>query len=545
MPLRNATPLTFRWRTLSDALDSTNVGRGAAASLQNLIPSLHTRGLFVLRPACIQVASFSGRVESAFVSGARIYGMVTSGTFTGHSEPFCWDTSISSLVAISGVTSANTPVSTSASGDWVPPTIAQVGPRFIYTHPGFPGGATKFGWVDASNPASPAWSAGDLATNPLVAVPQAVAEFFGRAYYAVGNALAFSDVGNPLQASGASGVQVLGMGNGLTITALAGLPLATTTGGITQALIAFQGASAIQQITGDPTTSNLAVNQLSNETGTLAPLSIASSPYGLFFLAHDGLRRIDPLGIIQEPIGTDGKGVQSPFVNIVTPTRAAAAYQEDVYRVTIQTAISGTLGSFDYWYHPTIKDQGNPEGTWSGPHTFPYGVIAASATDQSFYLFPPAGTPPGIWQSEVMARANSTYAENGVPLTFIATSCLMPDTGAMAMNFMVESSLLLALPAGNALTVQALDETGVMLAPTVMIQGYGGTGAAIWGQAVWGQARWGTESGALVQRTIPWSQPLVFKQMQMLFAGQSTVPVAIGNLYLRYQRTGYMSSPGL
>jgi hypothetical protein len=135
--------------------------------------------------------------------------------------------------------------------------MAVVSTKILVTHPGFSGtGSNFFGVIDISNPAAPAWSSANLATNALTGVPTSVANFNNRAYFSVGNTLQFSDVLVPTTRSNAS--QALTVGDTTAITAQSGLPFQTTSGGVVGALVVFK-QSQIWQVTGDPTTSNLAL----------------------------------------------------------------------------------------------------------------------------------------------------------------------------------------------------------------------------------------------------------------------------------------------
>jgi hypothetical protein len=153
--LRRGTPLTFRPSTLSDAVDGSNSPPGAMASLANLVPDPTTRNVFVPRPASVIEVDLSylagaGFVSSELVVGDLVYGTVATSRTPGSDEPYCYNLGSGSAVTVSGVTATNVPVSPPTSGDWTPPILAQVGGRIIVTHPGFPGGGTKFGWFDVS-----------------------------------------------------------------------------------------------------------------------------------------------------------------------------------------------------------------------------------------------------------------------------------------------------------------------------------------------------------------------------------------------------------
>lgn len=161
--LRNKTAVTIRPRGLSDAQDGTNAFSGAMVSLQNLVLAYHTANVFVPRPAAMKVIDFSGApvpnpngIVSEFVPvGTRVYGMVSSPTYAGKDEPFCYDLGSSSFVPISGVTAALLPASPNTTGDWVPPVMRAITDTYlVVTHSGFPGGASPspyFGWIDTSD----------------------------------------------------------------------------------------------------------------------------------------------------------------------------------------------------------------------------------------------------------------------------------------------------------------------------------------------------------------------------------------------------------
>lgn len=157
MAFRKSEPLKFTATTLSDAVDSTNAPAGAMSSLVNLIPDSATRGVWVPRPAAVPALDFVGGgfaspgfMSSLLVVGNIGYGTVATARHPGHDEPFCYDFAAGVFHTVAGITAANTPVSPPATGPWTPPIVAQVGSRVVVTHPGFPGGAIKFGWFDIS-----------------------------------------------------------------------------------------------------------------------------------------------------------------------------------------------------------------------------------------------------------------------------------------------------------------------------------------------------------------------------------------------------------
>ncbi len=604
MGLRNSKATTFRAVGLSDTVDGTNAFPGAMQSLSNLIPAQDTNDAFVCRPASVKVSSFAGFSTPGFVSASLVvgnieYGMVASALHAGKDQPYAYNLLTNIFETITGVTAANVPTSPATSGDWVPPIMAVIGTRIVVCHPGFPGGATKFGWFDISGfsytgstttngtttltsvpdlltsgvqpgevitkadvpvgttvisvavdglslvmsaaatgsttssttiaggtPTSPQWGAGDTNLFNLPSTPVSVGQFNGRAYFAVGNGVAWSDSLLPCNRTNAN--QALTFANGLPVTAIGALPLSSPiTGGIVQAIIAFQGVSALQQITGDQATTNLAVNVLNVATGTLAPLSIAPTNFGLAFISPEGLRVIQFSGQVSDPIGDHGTGVAIPFLYASHPSRICAAATSDVLRISVQNGFA--LGSpfQEYWYDLTRK-------IWTGPHTFPASLIQPWV---STFVMHPVGIPATTWRSDIQVSSTSAFNENSVDLTFSHQTSLLPDNQEMCENALIESTIAAALVGGYNLTITASDETGAPL-DVVSLQ-LPGT-ASRWGTMVWGRDPWSGNLSAFQQYRVAWHKPLVFKQATQTLMGQSLAGVKIGNSYFKHQSLGYL-----
>jgi hypothetical protein len=410
-------------------------------------------------------------------------------------------------------------------------------------------GATTITSVSGGNTAAPLWCAGNTTPFTLPSVPIAIAQFSGRAWYGLNTptsggddlgTVIFSDAGAPLLITNALAVQVITFQNGLHVSALAGLPLNNQLGGIIQSLMVFQGAGNIQQITGDQSTSNLAVNSLNEAVGTLAPNSIAPTPMGLMFMAPDGLRLINFQANVSPPIGMNGDGVAFPYVNAVYPSRMAAAYNEDVYRCSVFGNVSAGGIEFnnamwqEFWYHVKLK-------SWSGPHTFPGAVIKAAQNSLGFVLFPVMTSPIGLWFSETLPRLGATYVENGLTLQCIYQTTLQPDNAEMAENAVVESSIMVGIPYGMIALIHAINDDQTVLDDTFLV----GVGepSSLWGTMIWGSGTWGAITGVLEQRRISWQKPLVFKQAAFVLTIKAALGVAIGNLYIKYQVQGYQLPP--
>lgn len=515
MALRNSKPLKWMPAGLSDTLDATNTFTGAMAALANLIPDHSTRGLWVCRPAATLRIQFpDGNV--AFISamvvvGTRLYGMIASGTLPSKDVPFCYDIPTATLQAIANITLANTPFSPPTSGPWIPPCMQVVGKYVVVCHDGFNTTGKFFGWIDTS---TLTWNSGNTATNPLAAVPVAVFNFFGRAYYAVNTpgiaATVFSDVLDPLTVTLAS--QVLTYDDNVPINALGGLPLNNTQGSIIQTLVVFKGTARMYFITGDATTNDLRKDALKVNTGTLAPNSICPTIKGLAFMSPEGMRVINFQGNVSDPIGVDGAGVSVPFANAVVPSRIASACNGEIMISTVQNGAAAGTPTQEYWFDLT-------RNLWSGPHTLPASLIQPYVNS---FLKSVTGLPGKLFTVDSQQLPGSVFVENGVQMTFSYKTALLPDTEEMCENSVVESTVDLAYTFGTpAYAVSMLDKNGTVL-DTLAVQ---------------------ATSGAVVAvgpRNLAWHFPIVFRRASLQITGNCSLGAKFGAIRMRYERLGYL-----
>ncbi len=541
MSLRNAAPTPFSPSGVTDTLDGSNAPQGSMAALVNLIPDPTTANLFVCRPASEMMTEFGGFSSPGFisvfhVSGSLIYGMVASATTPGYDQPFCYDTEAEAFIAVTGTQDNTTlPLSPATSGDWTPPIMELVGVDLIVTHPGFPGGVgAYFGWFDVTDPAIPVWNAGNTTVHPLVSVPVSVAQFNGRAWYAVDNDLVFSDALAPTVVTNAA--QVLTLGDNRPVTALAGIPLNSAfTGGIVQALIAFKDASVMFQVTGDSTTLDLAVNSFPVSTGTLAPNTIVQTPRGLAFVSPDGLRFLSTTMTISDPVGDAGTGITVPFIYAITPSRMCAAYNANTIRVSVQNGVALNEPFQEWWFHLA-------RNIWTGPHTFPASYIHAfthpSGGDHPSFVMAPQGILGELWDSHVVPALTSIYEENGVDLSFAWTTSILPDTDQMSESYLTETTIKMSLPPNiNAVTVTAINEDATaLLAVQIAPEGT----ETVWGAFTWGAALWLGTSSSYKPRRVPWTEQPTFRMVQFSVTGDSVASYRIGTMQNRYQIAGYL-----
>lgn len=537
MAIRNGQPVRFSPKGICDAFDATDAFAGACALMTNLIFDQANPEVIVSRPGVgTPRTSFASFTSPTFVSGyvtigSVVYGMVSTGRNAGHDEPFAFDLNAGTFITISGVTAANTPTSPATSGPWTPPTFAVVSTKILVTHTGFSGtGSNYFGVIDISTPATPAWSSSNLATNALPGVPTSVANFNNRAFFSFQNVDYFSDVLNPTTRTNAT--QSVTLGDTTPITAQSGLPVQTTSSGVAGALIVFKGSS-IWQITGDPTTNNLSVNYISLTTGCIAPRSVVQGPFGIFFVGVDAPYILNFLGVLS-PLshtpGNDGVAdVQVPFQNTTAPSRIAASFSGNIFRVCVATIIQGVQQTNDYWYDIRRK-------RWNGPHTFTYDCIAQFGNN---FVVSGIDHAAALFVSQSLPAVGSVYTDNGVQLVSHLRSSSFPKTGHMAQVQVVESTQEFASSGLSVnYNITALDDQNNTINSTFVATPAAGitwNGGGLWG----GGAQWASASSIPHVYNVPWTIPLVFQKMALDITGTSSNSLSIGTFFARYQDTGY------
>lgn len=482
--------------------------------------------------ASIQGSNFAGAgvISVQETIGNITYGMISTTRNTGKDEPFAYDNSTSTFLPISGVTNATSPTTQATSGAWTPPTIAQVGVNVIVTHPGFPGGATKFGWFDTTTPGAPVWNAGDTTTNALSAVPTSVANFANRAYFAVGKYTEYTDVLTLVRTASS---QALTIGDASNVTALSGLPVQTTSSGVVQALVVFK-AFQVWQVTGDPATNNLALNYISLQVGCEAPRSVKQAPGGIYFASISGPMIVNQLGFVK-PVTNAQDGseadVKNPWQNAVVPSRIAAGYSGTVYRLCMQTVLLGNNQTKDYWFDERRR-------RWNGPHSFTYDCVSQYG---NYFVLASNANPAKLIKSESMQSVNSVFTDLGTTITCTQTPSTFPKTGHMTVKQVVESTQELAASSAAAtFQITAIDDQGTTLDTCTITVSAPGT---LWGSGVWGSFSWASGYAKPRVYTVPWTQPLVFKKMAQSITSNGNAALSFGTFYARYQDAGYMNVP--
>lgn len=530
-------PIRFSARGLVDAFDATDKFPGACLTLTNLLFDQANPEIMVSRPGVTVLYNFSDFITPGIVSvfitvGTRIYGMVATGRNANKDEPFVYDTATNAFVLISGVTAANTPTTQASSGAWTPPTMAVIGTKIVVTHPGFSGAVgVFFGVLDIAAPLTPAWSSANTSGTLLTTVPQAVANFNNRAYFAVANILWFSDSLAPTVIT--AGTQFLTVGDSSSIAALSGLPAQSLSGGISQTLLIFKPTS-IWQLYGDAAiTGTLSLNFLSLTVGTTQPRSVVPTSNGTYFTCIGGPYMVDPYSLVRElknAADTPTPDVMVPFQNATTPSRVAAGYIANAYRVSLDTIVQGATVTNDYWFDEHRR-------RWNGPHSFPYDCAGQMS---NFFVLASNAKPGNLYKSQAIPDSTSAYTDNGTSFLCLLQSSQFPKTGHMAQVQMVESTIELnASGASIPYTVTASDDQNATINTCVITTT--GTGA-IWGTNTWGDgSKWTTTYKSVRVYTVPWTAPVVFQKMSITVSATPQNALGIGTFMGRYQDTGYTS----
>jgi hypothetical protein len=524
---RNMYPIRFNPRGVVDALDGGQVPPGGLSAAKDLIFDPSNPFTFECRPAAIKQSDFSGllgagAVSVSYVVGAVAYGLVASNLNPGRDEPFAYNLATNTLLVVAGAIDATTtPLSAGTAGTWIPPTMALVGVLLYVTHPGFPGGANAyFGWFDTTNPTSPVWNSGNTGVNPLPAVPTAVSQFNNRAWFTVGSAVNFTDA---LTTNISDATHVLNIGDSISITAMAPQPLVTSVQGIIQSLIVFK-PNVVAMITGDATTGDLSVNIISSSIGSSAPRAMAATPKGVMFMAHDGIRTIGHDGTLGDPY----PDLKTPFIFALTPSRASAAYNKNIFRISVQNGHANGSPIEEYWFDLAMNG-------WTGPHSFvqdmayPYGDTFVAFTHTE---------APGLFSSDVVQSGSSIFTENSSPMSFLLRTAPLADDGGLYEGSAVLSVIDMQLPPiSQRYTFVASDvDNGVLSVAVVATNSLG----ALWNGFSWGSQSWTATSYGLERYNIPWTTPLVFSRVVLQATGASAQGFKIGKLTIGHQRLNYV-----
>ncbi|MDE1868135.1 MAG: hypothetical protein KGI08_10565, partial [Thaumarchaeota archaeon] len=253
----------------------------------------------------------------------------------------------------------------------------------------------------------------------LTTVPSWVVQYNGRACFGINppTGLPSMVMTNSLSLGVTNANQALTFGDNTILVGAAGMPLNNQLGGIIASIMVFKDDSNIAQITGDFSTSNLAINTLNVAIGTIGIRSVSKSPKGLVFCAADGIRYIDQNAQVSDPIGVAGSGVNVPFRYALNTSRMAASCNATVFRISIQSGTFAGNPWIEYWFDI-------PRQQWSGPHTFPAACI--DVYDNNF-IMSAVGINAALFTSNPIPNNLSMYTENSVALQFVFQTAMLRD----------------------------------------------------------------------------------------------------------------------
>ena len=359
--------------------------------------------------------------------------------------------------------------------------------------------------------------------------PAWVSQFNGRAYFGINPpngqpSVVFTD---PLTLGCTNANQALTFGDNQPLVAAGGLPLTNQLGGVVQSLMVFKNAS-VYQITGDAAFSNLSVNALQVSTGTYAPRSLCSTPSGLAFLAPDGLRIIDLDARVGKPIGIDGTGINLPFISPLYPSRAAAASNASVLRISIQNTNIAAPSFQEYWYD-LVRE------IWSGPHSFPANCYD---TYQNAFVITPTGVDAALFVSPTVQGPTSGFIENGNQMVWSLQTVMLADNLEMAQSELTELQVKIAQGTTQSFNAVAQDQDGNPYG--VSTYTFSGGVGSLWGSMVWGTDPWGGQGSALYPRRISFDAPIVYNRLAINYNGQSQPGFKIGDTFIRRRTLGYI-----
>ena len=630
MALRNAYRLRWQPLGLSDARDANNAAQGSMSLLQNLIVDPGTNASWVPRPAATLKTNFfldstqwdvgfwdqgfwdghgsgiitsgSGFISGMVVVGDMVYGMIASGRNPGNDEPFCFNAATNTFNTVTGITAGNTPVSPPATGDWVPPILAAVGTKIIVTHPGFPGGAVKFGWFDvsgftsttltgtttsgfptitalSSSPIASGWSAGmvisgagipagttivSLTTTTAVLSLNATASAAGVAFSVTSGTLASpqwaaGDLSvNPLPSVPVSVVQLTGRAYfacGVNGVVFSDILNPTNRTNANQALV-----------TGD----GLAVT-------ALGPLMLSAPLVGGIVQSVIAVEDIDKMQQISGDQATQNLAMNA--LPVATGTNAPLSITPCSKGLAFISEVGLRIVDFNGQVSDPIGDAGSGVTEPFIYNTTPSRICAAANSDalrisvrrgdlannpdQEFWfdLTRKTWSGPHTFPASIIEPWRDTFILSAVGInaklwrsdshpsnisTYIENAVQMKWVYQPVLlpddqdmhMIMIVQSTVTMALVGTQVTAAMIDDLGITRATTVFPMDV--TGGTFWDVAHWDQDDWDGFPVTYRQRAMHWTEPLVAKQMTFHLTADSIGGFRIGNLSLKYQRLGYM-----
>ena len=220
--------------------------------------------------------------------------------------------------------------------------------------------------------------------------------------------------------------------------------------------------------------------------------------------------------------------IRQPFNYCTQPTRISAAYSNGIYRMCIPTIIDGNVTTNDYWFDTKRM-------RWNGPHTFVYDTASSAGGN---FVLSGAGSGAKLFYSYTVPSTNTVYNDNGASYLIDLKTADFPNTGEMAMNQIVESTIALASSgASQNFSVSAFDDAGNYITSTNVKTNPSGS---LWGSNYWGDGSlWKSSLVRPQTYLLAWPIPIVFNRIAIEIVATAGAGVAIDSFFARTQKTGY------
>lgn len=610
MPLRKAFPVRFTYRGLSDAADSTDVFLGASQQLSNWLFDRDNPEWIVPIPGVTALTSFAGFNTPGFVSlhntvKPLIYGMIGTARNVGKDEPFVYDNAASAFNAVAGVQATNVPTSPATSGAWTPPTLAPVGSRVIFTHPGFTGaGGLFFGFLDTSSFALATVGTTAIGSPIITAVGSTVGVALGQTIAGAGipaNSWVIGFTVNTITIN----VNCTANGAGVALAIAGGTPAAPLWGAGNTTTVALPGVpkcvsnfnNRAYYAVGNTLywSDNLAPTNISNANqnqvvgdgsdiialygasvqtssgGVTSALFIFKANGQIWQFVGDQALANTALAFVSLTIGTNAprsivgcdEGIyfaatdgpklidlNSALRDITHGDRSVSSDISAPFRNAITPSrIAAAFCSSVYrvTMDTVVKGQSLfAQDYWFDTRRRRWNGPHTFAWDcaspyDTYFIVSGAGTPGVLFKSQAYPDVNTVYTNNGANYNCTATSATMPKIEEMREKQMVEMTSELGY---TPIANNNYQIYALDEQGSVLNQVAVSTynPGSLWGGITWGLGVWGSNAPAPHTFDVPWDDTVIFQKIAIKHVVMAASGVCVGTQYMRYQNTGYTTT---
>jgi hypothetical protein len=246
--------------------------------------------------------------------------------------------------------------------------------------------------------------------------------------------------------------------------------------------------------------------------------------------------------------GTDGAGT---LTATITNNGSVSTYSHVVTNyapltnglIDSSTIFPGHDTTYSY-YLAVYAPSGPPDNLYASQvveqvlASIPDYLLVSQAVEQVLLSLPQFNRV-GLFQTDATPTSETEYIEFGNPMSWFSETSLLPDNQEVSNNGMIVTTLDLAFVGSSpVVAVQAIDAAGDLITQSAVVSA--GTDT-IWDTAVWDVDVWDGTPSPLSPWQIPWTQSVVFRQMQFSASGYSFAGFRIGNLYMQFKQLGYVA----